>query len=209
MTRKQWNKYDKTPKDEDFFTNEGILYELGYASFLDINNAPKTLKSDANSFHKDGKLRKSFFLFPQDAIETHCQLIEDYSALNSHLLEYDIPLEELYKSVGYDVYNDSGDLLVEFSIPIDAFRGKEKIQIKDNLDFSKKIETSVLRNFKDAIKSMKNQWQIIKKSRSERGLEIIKLQMFFQELIKDNEYIKKILKSTFYQRFISTPTTVV
>jgi hypothetical protein len=209
MTRRQWNNYDEMPKEEDFFTNESILYELGYASFLDRKNAPKTLKSDANSFCIDEKLRKSFFLFPQDAIETHCQLIGDYSALNLYLLEYDIPIEELYKYVGYGVYNDSCDWLIEFSIPIGAFRGKEEIQIKDDLNLSKKIEEATLRCFKDAIKSIDSQWQKIRKSSSNRGLEIMDLQMTFQDLIKDNEYIDEFLKSPFYQRFISTPTTVI
>lgn len=198
---------------ENFFSFEDILYELGYMSFVE---KPNTVCLMANSFENINGKCKHFFLFPQDAILWSNQVIGNYKKLGFRVLEYDFPLEEIYKYVGYGCYGDSDNIhAVEFLIPESYLRSKALLSDNSTSSIHLELEKKVVEYFKICIERLKQQClefyssdvssyhDKIMKSTDE-NMKLYQANYLYQLFVNKQNHIEELHQSDFFKRFFHT-----
>lgn len=199
---------------ENFFSFEDILYELGYMSFIE---KPNTVCRMANSFEFMNEKCKHFFLFPQDAIIWSNQVIGDYKKLGFRVLEYDFPLEEIYKYVGYGCYGDGDNIhAVEFLIPESYLRSKALSSSISISFIEEELERKVIEHFEICTQRLKQQCEKFYSSdvsnyhdkimkSNDDDMKLYQANYLYQLFVANPNYIEELKQSTFFKRFFQTP----
>lgn len=127
---------------------EALYYKMGFTAFS------TTQKYGQNNLKCRGKQGKYFFLFMEDAITEGYRLINNFHKLRTNsflIIEYDIPLDLIFKHLGYGDYTTGfiPHFLTESFIEVKEFG--ECVQVDKNI-----IKKELLMEFIESLKRIKS-----------------------------------------------------